>query len=60
MRLRPGELAKGPTTLQKFLPPSICKKIFDTFSVGGKTVSPELKDKAICYVMVLGARKRTD
>ena len=57
-RLRPGDMAKGPKILQEFLPPSIGKKIFDTFSdgsrgAGNRLVTPELRDKALCYVIVL-------
>jgi len=55
-KLRPGERNKGPVSLQKFVPLSIGKKIFDSFGSGEKKnlTTPELLDKAICYVIVLG------
>jgi len=55
-KLRPGDRNKGPISLQKFVPLSIGKKIFDNFGSGEKKnlVTPELQDKAICYVIVLG------
>ena len=41
---------------QKFVPLSIGKKIFDNFGTGEQKnlVTPEMQDKAICYVIVLG------
>ena len=41
---------------QKFVPLSIGKKIFDNFGSGEQKnlVTPEMQDKAICYVIVLG------
>ena len=47
---------------QKFVPLSIGKKIFDSFGSGEKKnlTTPELLDKAICYVIVLGESARTN
>jgi len=55
-KLRPGDRNKGPASLQKFVPLSIGKKIFDNFGTGEQKnlVTPEMQDKAICYVIVLG------
>lgn len=55
-KLRPGERNKGAISLQKFVPLSIGKKIFDSFGSGEKKnlTTPELLDKALCYVIVLG------
>lgn len=55
-KLRPGERNKGPSCLQKFVPLSIGKKIFASFGSGekGNLVTPEMQDKALCYVIVLG------
>jgi len=55
-RLRPGELKKGPRALQAFVPLGVKKKVFDMFSTGpanNKCLSPELQDKAVCYIIVL-------
>merc|ERR1712013_708719 len=55
-KLRPGERRKGPCSLQKFVPLVIGKKIFNLFGAGEKKdlVTPELQDKAICFIIVLG------
>jgi len=57
-RLRIGEMRKGEKSLQRFLPLNIKKKIFTHFSVSNGTsnriVTPELTDRAICHVIVLG------
>ena len=57
-RLRQGEMRKGEKSLQQFLPLNIKKKIFTHFSVNTGTsnriVTPELTDRAICHVIVLG------
>jgi len=57
-RLRIGEMRKGEKSLQQFLPLNIKKKIFSHFSVSNGTsnriVTPELTDRAICHVIVLG------
>ena len=44
------------------MPLSIGKKIFDSFGSGEKKnlTTPELLDKAICYVIVLGESVRTN
>ena len=56
-KLRIGEMKKGEKSLQRNLPLSIKKKIFNLFSQssGGnnRVVTPELKDRAICHVIVL-------
>merc|ERR1719309_176753 len=55
-KLRPGDLTKGYNTLPKYLSLLIKKKIFDLFSTGSqkkRIVSPELRDKAICYIIIL-------
>jgi len=56
-RLRQGEMRKGEKSLQQFLPLNIKKKIFSHFSISNGTsnriVTPELKDRAVCYVIVL-------
>jgi len=53
-KLRPGERAKGPRALQKFLPLPVGAKIFASFGGPGGVVSPELRDRAICHILVLG------
>jgi len=55
-RLRPADLRKGVRALQPFLPIFVRQKILDLFSeVSGsdRVVSPELGDKAKCYIIVL-------
>ena len=52
-RLRPGELAKGPRALQKFLPLALGAKIFAGFGGAVGVVSPALRDRAICHILVL-------
>jgi len=56
-KLRQGEMRKGEKSLQAFLPLNIKKKIFSHFSINNGTsnriVTPELKDRAVCYVIVL-------
>eukprot|EP00092_Neocalanus_flemingeri_P002032 GFUD01002169.1.p1 GENE.GFUD01002169.1~~GFUD01002169.1.p1 ORF type:complete len:409 (-),score=108.62 GFUD01002169.1:45-1271(-) len=57
-RMRQGEMKKGERNLQKFLPLSIKKKILSNFSLctgtSNRIVTPELTDKTICHVIVLG------
>lgn len=56
-KLRPGQLSLGEKCLPKYLPLTVKKKILSTFSMtsGGRSrvVTPEMKDRAICHVMVL-------
>jgi len=55
-KLRPADLSKGNNALPKHLPFMIKKKIFDQFSSGTRQqriISPLLKDKAMCYIIVL-------
>jgi len=55
-RLRPADLAKGNHALPKHIPAVIKKKLFDSFSSGSATnkiITPVLKDKAICYTIVM-------
>ena len=56
-KLRQGELSKGEKALPGFLPKNAKNKILSQFShtTGGRSrvVTPDLKDKAICHIMVL-------
>ena len=56
-KLRQGELGKGEKALPKFLPISVKKKILSLFclTTGGRSrvVTPDMKDRAVCHVMVL-------
>ena len=56
-KLRQGELGKGEKALPKFLPISVKKKILNLFclTTGGRSrvVTPDMKDRAVCHVMVL-------
>jgi len=56
-KLRQGELKTGEKKLQDFLPVSIKKKIFSVFTQlsghNNRNITPELKDRAICHVIVL-------
>ena len=56
-KLRQGDLGRGEKALPNYLPKSVKKKILDHFSIstGGRSrvVTPEMKDRAVCYVMVL-------
>ena len=56
-KLRQGDLGKGEKALPNYLPKSVKKKILDHFSIstGGRSRvgTPEMKDRAVCYVMVL-------
>eukprot|EP00088_Acartia_fossae_P005645 TRINITY_DN1254_c0_g1_i10.p1 TRINITY_DN1254_c0_g1~~TRINITY_DN1254_c0_g1_i10.p1 ORF type:complete len:412 (-),score=76.42 TRINITY_DN1254_c0_g1_i10:72-1307(-) len=56
IRLKPFDLAKGFKCLPDHLPVSLKRKVFDNFSSGlpqRKIITPELKDKAICHVIIL-------
>ena len=56
-KLRQGELRRGEKALPRFLPKNVKTKILSQFShtTGGRSrvVTPDLKDKAICHIMVL-------
>ena len=56
-KLKQGELSRGEKALPNFLPNNVKKKILSLFalSTGGRSrvVTPDLKDKAICHIMVL-------
>ena len=55
-RLRAPDLRKGVRALQPFLPIFVRQKILDLFSElsgSDRVVSPELADKAKCYIIVL-------
>ena len=56
-RLRQGELSKGEKALPRYLPVSVKKKILSLFclTTGGRSrvVTPDMKDRAVCHVMVL-------
>jgi len=56
-KLRLGDMKKGEKSLPTYLPLAVKKKIFSVFSQtsGGnnRVVTPELKDRAVCHVMVL-------
>lgn len=56
-KLRQGELCRGEKALPRFLPKSVKTKILSLFSLtsGGRSrvVTPDMKDKAVCHIMVL-------
>ena len=56
-KLKQGELSRGEKALPNFLPNNVKKKILSLFalSTGGRSrvVTPDLKDKAVCHIMVL-------
>lgn len=55
-KLRPADLTKGHHALPKYLPNVMKKKIFDEFSTGTRQkrlITPEMKDKAVCYTIVI-------
>ena len=55
-RLRAPDLRKGVRALQPFIPIFVRQKILDLFSElsgSDRVVSPELADKAKCYIIVL-------
>jgi len=53
INLRSNQLVKGVKSLPDFLPLSIKNKIFESFTDDSR-VTPESKDRATCYIMVLG------
>jgi len=55
--LRPGEFKKGTRALQSFIPIGVKNKIFDKFTTGpskNRCLNPEVQDRAVCYILVLG------
>jgi len=56
-KLRLGDMKKGEKSLPSYLPLAVRKKIFSLFSqtsgANNRVVTPELKDRAVCHVMVL-------
>lgn len=53
MNFKANELSKGPIrSLPDFLPNSIKHKIFQTFTDETR-ISPESKDRSLCYILVL-------
>lgn len=55
-KLRPGEFKKGYRSLQSFIPLGVKKKVWDLFTTGpnnNRCLSPEVQDRAVCYIITL-------
>lgn len=53
LNMRAKEFSKGPRGLPEFLPMGLRQKIFNVFT-DEQRISPESKDRAMCYILVLG------
>ena len=61
-KLRPGQMRRAERSLQQFLPVSAKKKLVSLFlqTKGDTTlVTPELKDRAVCYTIVFALLANT-
>jgi len=57
LNMRPNAISRGFRSFKPHVPHSLIQKIFETFCSGQKEnriITPQLKDKAICHVIILG------
>jgi len=53
LNLRSAQFSKGASMMQSFIPHIVKEKMFQEFTSVQGTMSPEVKDKAMCHIIVL-------